>query len=259
MTTYYAKLGGTRILDASRVDKSLSDDGDVTNWPLADNFIVAVNINSGGKDTAAAQYQLNWRIAAGTFAAVGATGAIKFGVTDLTNGGTIAVGGRKCSSQGGDTWQNGWEVEGTALCPSINLPDEYENDNTHSAATLASGLISIQEHNFCNPASGSGYLNDQDWVRVNLKARRELVASAQPTSGDAAATLRLYAADGTTLLREVKPAQFGEITQLFWETNTDSTVYLQVTHLDGRVAGDEVTYKLMIRQGYHINMPLIIK
>jgi hypothetical protein len=151
--------------------------------------------------------------------------------------------------------------EASAAVPSsiCDLPDKYENDNTRSAATLTSGLVSTQEHNFCNPASGSGYLNDQDWVRINLKAGRQLIANAQPASGDAAAVLRLYAADGATLLQEVRPAQFGEITQLFWEATTDSTVYLQITHLDGRVAGDEVVYLLTMRQGFHINMPLIIR
>ena len=140
-----------------------------------------------------------------------------------------------------------------------DTPDSYENDNTRTAATPANGLITIQSHNFCNPASGAGYLNDQDWVRINLKAGHELIASAQPLSGEVAAVLRLYAADGTTLLREVKPTQFGEITQLFWDANADNTLYLQVTHLDGRVAGDDVAYQLVIRQGYHSFLPLITK
>jgi hypothetical protein len=143
MGTYYAVQGGSRILNASRVDQSGSDNADVTNWAKADAFILAVNINSDGKDTVAAQYKLRWRVSGGTFADVASTGAIKFGSTDLTNGATIAVGGRKCSSVGGDTWQTGYEVEGTALSTSINLADEYETE-VHfslSCADATSGAL----------------------------------------------------------------------------------------------------------------------
>ena len=128
MTIYYAAQGGSRILNANRVDQSGSDNADVINWVKTNNFILAVNINSGGKDTAAAQYKLRWRIALGTFADVASTGAIKFGATDLVQGASILVAGRKCDSQGGDTWQNGEEVEGTALSDAIDLPDEYETE-----------------------------------------------------------------------------------------------------------------------------------
>lgn len=129
MTTIsYAVQGGSRILNATRVDQSGVDNGAVTNWVLANASILAVNINSGGKDTAAAQYKLRWRISGGSFADVASTGAIKFGATDLVNGAAIAVGGRKCDSQGGDTWQTGYEVEGTALSTSIDLVDEYETE-----------------------------------------------------------------------------------------------------------------------------------
>ena len=128
MGTYYAVQGGSRILNASRVDQSGADDADVVDWALADNFILACNINSGGKNTAAAQYKLRWQISGGAFADVASTGAIKFGSTDLVNGATIAVGGRKCDSYGSDTWQTGYEVEGTALSTSIDLADEYETE-----------------------------------------------------------------------------------------------------------------------------------
>jgi hypothetical protein len=140
MGTYYAALGGSRILNASRVDQSGADDVDVTDWPLADNFIVAVNINSAGKNTVAAQYKLQWRdetdSPGGAFTDLASTGECKFGATDLVNGAAIAVGGRKCDSQGGDTWQNGEEVEGTALSDSIDLPDEYETE-IHFSVSVA--------------------------------------------------------------------------------------------------------------------------
>ena len=51
---------------------------------------------------------------------------------------SIAVGGRKCSSVGGDSWQTGYEVEGTALSTSINLADEYESE-VHFSLSAADG------------------------------------------------------------------------------------------------------------------------
>ena len=143
MGTYYAVQGGSRILNASRVDQSGADDADVVDWALADNFILACNINSGGKNTAAAQYKLRWQISGGAFADVASTGAIKFGSTNLVNGATIAVGGRKCDSYGSDTWQTGYEVEGTALSTSIDLADEYETEIhfSLSCADAAEGAL----------------------------------------------------------------------------------------------------------------------
>ena len=143
MGTYYAVQGGSRILNASRTDQSGADNADVVDWALADNFILAVNINSGGKDSVTAQYKLRWRISGGSFADVASTGAVKFGATDLVNGATIAVGGRKCDSYGSDTWQTGYEVEGTALSTTIDLADEYETE-VHfslSCADAAEGAL----------------------------------------------------------------------------------------------------------------------
>jgi hypothetical protein len=144
----------------------------------------------------------------------------------------------------------------TDICKA---PDGWENDNSPSNASSAGSVIASQEHNFCNPQSGSGYLNDQDWVKVNLRANQRLIATAYPLSGGAAAVLRLYAADGTTLLRQVQSPGFNQIAQLEWDATGNSSAYLQVTHLDGGVAGDEVRYKLVIRNGYHRYLPFVQK
>jgi len=59
------------------------------------------------------------------------------------NGAAILVGDRKCDSQGGDTWQNGEEVEGTALSDAIDLPNEYETEIhfSLSAADATDGSV----------------------------------------------------------------------------------------------------------------------
>ena len=138
-------------------------------------------------------------------------------------------------------------------------PDTWENDNTSATATAAVGVVSIEEHNFCNPQAGAGYLNDQDWVLINMRAGSQLIVNAQPLYGATAAVLRLYGANGTSLLTQSGASQFGEIAQLIWDAPADGTVYLQVTHIDGRVAGNDVRYKLVIRNGHHSFLPLLIK
>ena len=145
--TYYAVQGGSRILNATRVDQSGTDNFDVYDWTKTSDFILAVNINSGGNDTEAAQYKLRWRnkTDGGSFADVGATGAINYNATtDLVNGAAIAVGGRKCDSQGSDSWQAGEEVEGASLSDSIDLADEYESE-IHFALDC-SGALDAKEY-----------------------------------------------------------------------------------------------------------------
>ena len=144
---YYVALGGSRILSSDRTDQSGADDADVTDWTKTNDIILAVNINSGGKDTEAAQYKLRWRDETdnpgGAFSDLDSTGECKFGATNLVNGTNIAVGGRKCDSQGNDTWQAGEEVEGVKLSDSIDLPDEYETE-VHFSVSLADGGNSHQ-------------------------------------------------------------------------------------------------------------------
>ena len=143
--TFYAVMGGTRILNATRVDQSGADDGDVVDWVKTNNFILAVNINSGNKETQPAAYRLRWRISGGSFVDVDATGEIKFGATDLVNGDPIAVGGRKCDSQGGDTWQEGYEVEGVKVSTSVDLADEFETELHFSLSAAAAQDASLYE------------------------------------------------------------------------------------------------------------------
>jgi len=46
---------------------------------------------------------------------------------------------------------------------------------------------------------------------------------------------------------------------LEWRAAIDMTVYLKITHLDGRVAGNAVTYQLWSRQGFPIFLPIVSK
>ncbi|MGW8251317.1 MAG: hypothetical protein ACWGO1_11795, partial [Anaerolineales bacterium] len=131
--------------------------------------------------------------------------------------------------------------------------------NTPGAASASGSLITSQEHNFCNMQTSSGYLNDPDWVKVSLRAGQSLIATAQPLSGGVAAVLRLYAADGSTLLREAQAPGFNQVAQLEWQATASGSAYLQVTPLEEGLAGDVVRYKLVIRNGYHRYLPFLEK
>ncbi len=142
------------------------------------------------------------------------------------------------------------------ICPTL---DGYENDNTSSSASSASGVNTIQEHNFCNPQTGSGGLDDVDWVKISVKGRQRLIINATPLSGGAASALRLYAADGTTLLSQAQAPGFNQPVQLEWNTTADGVVYLQLNHLEGDVAGSDVRYRLTISNAYRYFMPFVQK
>ncbi len=94
---------------------------------------------------------------------------------------------------------------------------------------------------------------------MSLRANQRLIVTAHPLSGGAAAVLRLYAADGTTLLHQTQAAGFNQVAQLEWEAATAGTAYLQVAHLDGKAAGQDVRYKLIIRNGLHRYLPFVQK
>lgn len=121
-------LGASRIANASRVDQSESDNGDVTGWTKTDDFILATRIYTS-KGPIARAYRLRWKVSGGEFADVSDTGAITYSaVTDLGDGTTLEVGNKLCDAQGGYSWQNGLESEGDNLLPdsgTYSLADEY--------------------------------------------------------------------------------------------------------------------------------------
>jgi hypothetical protein len=142
-------------------------------------------------------------------------------------------------------------------------PDEWdvsatENDNQHTNATLISLNGGFQNHNFCNPAT-SDWLNDEDWLSFTAEQGQPYYLLAMPRSGSSAAvTIRLYAANGTTLLAEKEVQNFGTGTQLFWTATQNGTVYAQLSHSNGNVAGNGVTYSVQLTDGA-VYLPLIQK
>ncbi|MFX1300369.1 MAG: hypothetical protein ACFFDE_05445 [Promethearchaeota archaeon] len=120
-------LTASRLLNASRSPLA-ADDTDVTDYNKAYELIVVAQIDEE-KGPWEAQYSLQWRDVTdeGSFADLAATGEIKWGTaTDLQNGNAVVIGEKACTNTpSGSSWQDGEEVEGTAVCDSINLGDEY--------------------------------------------------------------------------------------------------------------------------------------
>ena len=69
--------------------------------------------------------------------------------------------------------------------------------------------------------------------------------------------LELYAIDGTSLISSAQSSGFGEKSQLFWTADRDDQVYLRVRHVDGKVAGNIVSYQLRINRFIQNFLPII--
>ena len=142
-------------------------------------------------------------------------------------------------------------------------PDEWDtsesiNDNSHTTATEILLNASAQRHNFCNPATGD-FLNDEDWLSFTAEAGQPYALFANPTGdGSAAVTIRLYAANGTTLLAETEASDLGRNAKLYWKATQSGTIYIQLQHINGNVAGNGVAYTIQLTDGV-IYVPLINK
>ncbi len=151
------------------------------------------------------------------------------------------------------------EVSSAVPASVCSAGDAYETDNSAASARLVSGTSVSQTHNFCNPASGAGWTNDQDWLRFTLPAGKTAFIQASSPNNGVAAVLRLYAANGTTVLKEAAPDGLGMPSFLYWSVTQDTTLYLRVTPLYGRITGDSATYQLSFLAGYPSYLPNIRK
>ena len=72
-----------------------------------------------------------------------------------------------------------------------------------------------------------------------------------------AASLDLFAGDGTTIIAGNEPSDFGESTQIIWKSDRDDQVYLRARHLDDAVAGNIVSYRLSVNEQLQVFLPLV--
>jgi hypothetical protein len=73
----------------------------------------------------------------------------------------------------------------------------------------------------------------------------------------AGAILELYAANGTTLLAQASATGFGMSAQIKWISDRQGEIYLRIRHLDGRVIGSGVSYRLEVREDFRTYLALV--
>jgi len=146
------------------------------------------------------------------------------------------------------------------LCSQPDAWDKSasQNDNTFLKATPIILNGGAQDHNFCNPES-TDYLKDQDWLSFFAESGQLYALFAIP-KGDmsAAVNIRLYSANGTTLLAKKDAAKFGNSTSLFWKATESGKVFIQLDHVNSEVAGNGTAYSVRLTDG-SIYLPLIKK
>ena len=145
--------------------------------------------------------------------------------------------------------------EADFLCSQPDTYDSSGNDNSPANANPIIPGGASQTHNYCNPL-GQDYQNDEDWVMFTAQYGKHYLIQSLPNSMATATVISLYAQDGTTLLAETRPNSFGDSTMLVWTSDRDGLVYIQLSHMDGRVIGNEVTYRVIVLEGYQTFLPL---
>lgn len=137
-------------------------------------------------------------------------------------------------------------------------PDAWDtsspNDNSYlNAAVLAPGAPP-QARNFCIPG-------DEDWVKITLGQDIHYMIAALAGHPTTAVRLRFYRLEGSqlTLLAETETSQFGLTTLLRYSPDSQGIYYLQATHIDSRVAGNDVIYHLLAAPETGLYLPSIKK
>ena len=142
------------------------------------------------------------------------------------------------------------------LCSSPDPSEGAGNDNSPENSSPVDLASEPAEHNFCNPLAGNR-LNDEDWVNFEVEVGQVYLLESLPTAEMTASIIELYASDGTTLLASDQAVGFNESSRIIWTSDRSGKVLLRVRHIDGRVAGNIVTYKLKVHKFLPIFMPFI--
>jgi murein DD-endopeptidase MepM/ murein hydrolase activator NlpD len=134
------------------------------------------------------------------------------------------------------------------VAPNPCKADAYETDNDPASA-LTVTAEAVQIHNFCNPLPASNWKDDQDWLRIPMKAGQFLIIEALPQSPSTAIVLELYGSQASSgpLLAKSQSQVFGQATTLIWSASQDDSYTLRMRHPDGRVLGSGVQYQVKVR------------
>jgi|GEM_PF-2583846 len=111
-------------------------------------------------------------------------------------------------------------------------PDAYEPDGTWDAVTPIPVDGRSQRRNFC-PAGDLA-----DWVAFEIAAGQRVQIVTLDLGSECDTVLRLYDADGTTLLAEDDDGGVGRASRLVWTSPVSTTLYLQVREYYRRTGAD---------------------
>ncbi len=142
------------------------------------------------------------------------------------------------------------------ICYALDSYDTSGNDNSPESASLIYVNGASQYHNFCNPLV-PGYQNDEDWAQLLVIKGEHYLIHSLTDSPQAATMISLYAQDGTSLLKESVPKEFGDNTYLIWTSDRDELVYLRFRHVDGRVIGTSVASMISVHTGTLTFLPIL--
>ena len=142
------------------------------------------------------------------------------------------------------------------ICSALDSYDMSGNDNSMANASNIYANGAIQIHNYCNPLSPD-YQNDEDWARLEVSTDVHYLIVGMANSLPTATKISLFAQDGTTVIAEAVPQNFGENTALVWTSDRDGLVYIRFSHVDGRVIGKDVAATVSVRTGGWTFLPMI--
>lgn len=142
------------------------------------------------------------------------------------------------------------------LCSSPDAWDSAGNDNSPENSIQVDVLALPATHNFCNPLTADS-LYDEDWVYFEVENGEAYLMESIPTADMTASIIELYASDGTTLIATSQPEDLNGFSRIIWVSDRSGIVYLRVRHLDGRIAGNTVTYQLKVNNFLPIFMPFV--
>lgn len=155
------------------------------------------------------------------------------------------------------------DAETVTTIPNANTicsqPDAWDisgNDNSPGNASIFPMNGPYRVHNFCNPLTADR-LGDEDWVSFTVEKGSEYLLESIPLSEATGTILELIAADGTSLITSAQSSSMGEKSRILWSSDRDDKVYLRIRHLDGRVAGNIISYQLKIDNFVPIFLPFI--
>lgn len=146
--------------------------------------------------------------------------------------------------------------DAATICSTPDIWDNPGNDNSPFNATPININEPVKTHNFCNPLTGDR-LGDEDWVLFAVENGIDYLIESIPLSGATGAILELFAGDGTTLITSAQSNFMGDKARLIWTSERTDQVYLRIRHLDGKVAGNIVSYNLKVDKFFPLFFPFI--